>query len=196
VDVNDAEEYTAALGQIVAGGYRQVALGVRLGVPEALDLTVGEWVEERLGGYVRLSIPERHAAERELVAEGMTQREVAEVLGVHEATVSRDLASASAGNGDLDVEADDLADASGEPSVDAVLDRAEAIADVLEIVKTERRPKPAPAPPAHPAAAFLWGRLGEVRDLDVSGANDDQRADITAAVDKWMDELQRLKGTP
>jgi hypothetical protein len=77
-----------------------------------------------------------------------------------------------------------------------LLDRAEAIADVLETVKTERRPKPTPAPPAHPAAAFLWARLGEVRDLDTSDADDDQRTDITTAIDKWTDELERLRGAP
>ena len=92
----DAEEYTQSLGQVVAGGYRQVALGVRLGVPSALGISTPEWVERRLGGYVRMSIPERREAVSELVAEGMTQREAADVLGVDHATVHRDLRGASA----------------------------------------------------------------------------------------------------
>jgi transcriptional regulator with XRE-family HTH domain len=87
---DDAEEYTQALGQVVAGGWRQVALGKRLGVPEALELTTREWVEDRLGGYVRLSIPERREAVVELAEDGLSQREVAEVLGIDQATVSRD----------------------------------------------------------------------------------------------------------
>ena len=91
MNIADAEEYTQALGQVVAGGYRQVALGERLGVPDALGLTTREWVEQRLGGYVRLSIPERREAVAELTAEGMTQREVADVLGVDPMTVNRDL---------------------------------------------------------------------------------------------------------
>jgi hypothetical protein len=86
----DAEEYTAALGQVVAGGFRQIALGARLGVPQALGLSVGEWVQQRLGGYVKLSIPERREAVAELLGEGMTQRQVAEVLGVSHQTVGRD----------------------------------------------------------------------------------------------------------
>jgi len=92
VNADDAEEYTQALGQVVAGGWRQVALGERLGVPAALGLTTRDWVEQRLGGYVRLSIPERQEAVAELTADGMTQREVAAVLGVGKSTVDRDLA--------------------------------------------------------------------------------------------------------
>lgn len=87
----DAEEYTQALGQVVAGGWRQVALGERLGVPEALGLSTREWVEQRLGGYVRMAIPERKEAVAELAAEGMSQREIAGVLGVDPMTVNRDL---------------------------------------------------------------------------------------------------------
>ena len=60
----DAEEYTQALGQVVAGGWRQVALGHRLGVPAALGISTSEWVEERLGGYVRLSLDDRRAGGR------------------------------------------------------------------------------------------------------------------------------------
>lgn len=86
---DDAEEYTQALGQVVGGGWRQVALGVRLEVPQSLGLTTRQWVD-RLGGYVRLSIDERREAVVELVAEGMTTRQVGEVLGVDHVTVLND----------------------------------------------------------------------------------------------------------
>lgn len=96
MDADDAEEYTQALGQVVAGGYRQVALGKKLGVPEALGLTTEQWVEDRLGGYVRLSLPERREAVAELGSEDMSGRQIAEVLGVDERTVRRDRTAANA----------------------------------------------------------------------------------------------------
>lgn len=86
----DAEEYTQALGQIAAGWWRQRALGVRFGVPEALELSIEQW-SERLGGYVRLAIPERREAVAELAADGFTQQETAAILGVSQPTISRDL---------------------------------------------------------------------------------------------------------
>jgi hypothetical protein len=90
----DAEEYTQALRQVVAGGWRQIALGRRLGVPEALGLTTEAWVNERLGGYVRLHAPERRDAVAVLTAEGMSNVAIGEVLGVDERTVRRDSANA------------------------------------------------------------------------------------------------------
>jgi hypothetical protein len=87
---DDAEEYTQALGQVVAGGWRQIALGERLGVPAALGMSTREWVEGRLGGYIRLSIPERREAVKELTDEGMSTRQVGDVLGVGVGTVHRD----------------------------------------------------------------------------------------------------------
>lgn len=90
MNAGDAEEYTQALGQVVAGGWRQVALGERLGVPEALGLSTRDWVEDRLGGYVRLSIPDRREAVAELTEEGMSTRDIGDVLGVDQKTVSND----------------------------------------------------------------------------------------------------------
>jgi hypothetical protein len=97
----DAEEYTQALGQVVAGGWRQVALGQRLGVPAALGISTTQWVEERLGGYVRMSIPERREAVKELTSkteeggQGLSNVQAAQVLGVTEPTVRRDRISSN-----------------------------------------------------------------------------------------------------
>jgi Helix-turn-helix domain len=87
----DAEEYTQALGQVVAGSWRQIALAQRLGVPKALNLSVQEWVTQRLGGYVQLSLEERKTAALELRAEGLSYRKIAGTLGVNEATIHRDI---------------------------------------------------------------------------------------------------------
>lgn len=89
----DAEEWTQSLGQVMAGGYRQIVLAKKLGVPEALGLTTEEWVQTRLGGYVRMSIDERREVATELKNEGLTQREIGEVLGVDPSTISLDLKS-------------------------------------------------------------------------------------------------------
>jgi hypothetical protein len=43
--------------------------GERLGVLASLGITLDEWVQGRLGGYVRLRIPERREAVAELTAE-------------------------------------------------------------------------------------------------------------------------------
>jgi 16S rRNA G966 N2-methylase RsmD len=88
-----AEEFTEALGEVVAGGWRQVALGRRLGVPQALGISTAEWVERRLGGYVNMKIGERREAAAELTEEGMSNVAIGEVLGVNEITVRRDRAS-------------------------------------------------------------------------------------------------------
>jgi phage N-6-adenine-methyltransferase len=88
---DEAEEYTQSLGQIFSGSYRQIAWAKEQGVADALGLTTREWVDERLGGYVRMGMPDRRQAVAELTAEGMSQREIAEVLGVSHQTVGRDL---------------------------------------------------------------------------------------------------------
>lgn len=86
----DAEEFTQALGQIVAGGWRQIAWADRQGIPAALGMSLQEWVSERIGGYVRLSLPERREAVKELTEQGMSTREIGAVLGVDQKTVNRD----------------------------------------------------------------------------------------------------------
>jgi hypothetical protein len=86
----DAEAYTEALGSIVVGGWRQAALGEKLGVPEALDLTTREWIEQRLGGYLKLTVTQRREAVEELTDDGMSRRQIAGVIGVGTDTVARD----------------------------------------------------------------------------------------------------------
>lgn len=89
----DAEEYTQSIAQIMGGGWRQILLAEKLGVPQALGLSTRDWVEQRLGGYVRLSISDRRQAVTELKAEhpDMSTREIAEVIGVSHMTVANDL---------------------------------------------------------------------------------------------------------
>lgn len=92
----DAEEYTQSLGQIVAGSWRQIAWAQRQRIPAALGMSTEEWVQQRLGGYVRLSIPERREAVRELLApveeggNGLSTRQAAGVLGVSQRTIVDD----------------------------------------------------------------------------------------------------------
>lgn len=128
---DDAEEYTQALGQVVAGGWRQIALGERLGVPDALGMTTREWVDRRLGGYVRLSIPERRDAVQELVAEGMSQRQAGDVLGVDQRTVGRDLEASSSENGTDPAFADESTASSEANSSELIEQRISQLDDEL-----------------------------------------------------------------
>lgn len=137
----DAEEYTQALGQVVAGSWRQVALGKRLGVPQALGISTETWVEDRLGGYVRLGISERREAVKELTAPiedggaGMSMRDAAEVLGVDPMTVVRDRRSVANATDhppdDEQVERTSVANATPEPDSDIGedLEPADAVFD-------------------------------------------------------------------
>jgi predicted transcriptional regulator len=99
----DAEEYTASLEQVLGGSWRQIAWAQRVGIPEALGMTTKQWVTERIGNYVKLSVPERKEAVKELAAEGMTEREIAGVLGIGKTAVHRDITNGKSGpNGPSD----------------------------------------------------------------------------------------------
>ena len=131
MNLEDAEEYTQALGQVVAGGWRQVALGERLGVPSALGLTTRDWVEQRLGGYVRMSIPERREAVAELTEQGLTTRQAADVLGVDHATVARDR------------QPEPVADATEEPAL-LSFEQVEAAPEPEPVADATEEPAPLP----------------------------------------------------
>lgn len=95
INAEDAEEYSQALGQVFGGGWRLIRYAERQGIPQALGLSTREWVEQRLGGYVRLSVSERREAVAELTAEGMSSPQIAEVIGVSDQTVLRDRQSST-----------------------------------------------------------------------------------------------------
>lgn len=114
----DAEEYTRSLGQVVGGSWGMIALADRLGVPAALGMSTREWVETRLGGYVKLTIEDRREAVAELAAEGLSQRGIASVLGVDPMTVNRDIRvanSAAVGEDSAQWGREDVADSTQEP---------------------------------------------------------------------------------
>lgn len=118
-DPEQAEEYTQSLGQIIGGSWRQIAWADRNGIPDALGLSTRDWVEQRLGGYVRLQISDRREAVAQLAEEGMTQREIADVIGVDRSTVTRDLddgAGAPAEPSDQDEQPQSGANARPKPS--------------------------------------------------------------------------------
>lgn len=99
----DAEEYTEALGQVFGGGYRLILHAERQGIPAVLEMSTRDWVEKRLGGYVRMSIAERREAVAELTeGEGLSNVKAADVLGVAEATVRRDRNKSPNGDGKQD----------------------------------------------------------------------------------------------
>lgn len=92
-----AEEWTQASAQGFDSQFRFIDLGITLGVPAALGLTAEQWVQQRLGGYIKLAIVARREAHKELEAKGLTQREISERTGVDQATVSRDLDATASG---------------------------------------------------------------------------------------------------
>lgn len=85
-----AEEFTQSLSQIFAGSYRQILWATQQGIPEALGLTTEEWVAKRLGGYTKLQVPDRKKAVAELTKEGLSTRQIGDVLGVDHSTVVKD----------------------------------------------------------------------------------------------------------
>jgi hypothetical protein len=132
VNRDDAEEYTQGLGQAVAGSWRLIALGQKLGVPKALGLRTSDWVEQRLGGYVRLSIADRREAVAELTHgdEPLSGRQAADVLGVDHVTVLNDQRArgekSPPGPGDQD-------DAGGSGEKSPPLTEAERVAEERQV---------------------------------------------------------------
>ena len=90
VSTEDAQGFTAALGNVLNGGWRLIWWAHRNGIPAALGVTTREWVDEHLGGYIRLSIEERREAIAELAEDDLSNRQIADILGVDEGTVRKD----------------------------------------------------------------------------------------------------------
>lgn len=138
----DAEEYTAALGQSFGGNYRLVKLAVDLEVPQTLGLSVRDWVETRLGGYVKMAIPERQSAVAELAADGMTQRQIADVLGVANGTVAADVAAQNrADDGDDQEEHDSSAQNRADdppPPLEESMEKLDRAAEYLDVLDADR----------------------------------------------------------
>lgn len=166
ISPEDAEELTQSLGQIVGGSYRQVATLTRMGVPKALGLSTQEWVDTRLGGYVRMSIEDRREAVKELLDEGFSQRQAAEIIGVAEGTVRNDKA---AQNCALEPEPTHTEQAQSDGSAQNYAPEPEPEEDIfdgaldVEIVEDEPEPEPEPAAvedvPLEPAEPG-WHQLG------------------------------------
>jgi hypothetical protein len=92
VEVNmnreDAKEYTDTISLVAEGAYRQVALGIKWGIPKSLGISREEWVS-RIGS-IKMSIEDRREAVKELARNGHSNREIGDILGVDEITVRRD----------------------------------------------------------------------------------------------------------
>jgi hypothetical protein len=89
--VDHAEGLTEGLAKVLEGAALLADTMQEAGVPAALGLSPGEWAERRLAGHVRLTIAERRLAVAKLTEEGMSTREVGELVGAGHATVARDL---------------------------------------------------------------------------------------------------------
>jgi phage N-6-adenine-methyltransferase len=126
----DAEEYTDALGQVVAGAVRLTDLAQDLGVPQALGMTLEEWTQRRLAGAVRLSINER----KQVVEANpdKSSRELGKALGVDHATVLNDRKT--------------LAGETSPAEPDEPAQQAESKDAVGEDSPAEPEPAPEPAP--------------------------------------------------
>ena len=85
----DAREYSESLAQIGHGWWRQLGWAVRQGVHAALGISREEW-REQYYGHLQISTDQRPDAVAELTAEGMSNRAIADVLGVDESTVRED----------------------------------------------------------------------------------------------------------
>jgi hypothetical protein len=146
----EAEEFTKALGQVFSGGWRLILHARQQGIPQALGMSTPQWVESRLGGYVRMAVEERREAVKELTAppedggQGLSQREAADVLGVGETTVRRDLKPEPAPNGAPEA----VPDPEPEPEVTSGLADAE-----FDWSEPEEEPETAPNGAPEAAAA-------------------------------------------
>ena len=92
----DAIEFTQCLGLFTGATWRLIAHAKKQGVPKSMGLSTEQWVNEHLGGYIRMAVEDRREIAVELASGGASTREIAEVLGVSPATAARDIREANA----------------------------------------------------------------------------------------------------
>jgi len=95
---SEAEEFTQNLGQQAVATAKMIDFGMHvLGVPQSLEMDNDEWVQERLGGYVRRDRESLRDAVRELDSMtdddgrpvSRTSQQIGEVIGLSGASVRR-----------------------------------------------------------------------------------------------------------
>lgn len=95
----DAEEFTQSLGKVVGGAIGLIEYADRQGIPKALGMKLPEWVDKYLGGYAKLGREERLKKISEYKEEGLSNRRMAERLGVDPQTVANDLCAENSAHG-------------------------------------------------------------------------------------------------
>jgi len=101
---------------------------------QTLGLSIDQWVQRRLGGYVKLSVEERKQAAAELKDEGLSQRQIGSVLGVTQITVKRDLEPETNVSGDK--RTPNGSSASSETNVSTPLDVMAGLAATDEVKRS------------------------------------------------------------
>lgn len=161
----DAEEYSQSLAQIGEGWWRQLSWAFRQGIPDALGMSRREWAL-KYHGYIRMPIAERQDAVQELAEEGLSNREIADTLGVDEGTIRNDLKgdaenSAPGNDGESNQQVDELtSDEDAENSAPEGLtpyEERDGIHEDGEDDEPEPEPEPEPLAPAAPG----WHQLGD-----------------------------------
>jgi hypothetical protein len=97
----EALELSQAVGKSFGGNLETAVWAVKHRVAESLGMDVEEWFNTFLGGYVKLEAERRREVVRELSDEGMSPKQIGDVIGVSDDTVRRDVAAnAAKTNGD------------------------------------------------------------------------------------------------
>jgi DNA N-6-adenine-methyltransferase (Dam) len=88
-----AEEFTAALGQVLAGGLRLAEWGQDMGIPAALNLSAEEWAQKKLKGHIMWDDDDerRLVSKHLIVVLGLSSRKAAAIMGVSHQTVLNDV---------------------------------------------------------------------------------------------------------
>lgn len=130
---DDAEQFSRSLGKIGGGWWEQVALAKKLGVPKALGLTVEQWVNEHLGGYIKMSREDQREAVNKLTADGHSQREIASTLGIGLGSVNRALVPNGTDEAEKDNEINNADVPNGTPVDTSPLDTVAALAATEQV---------------------------------------------------------------